>query len=80
MMDVTDSALVAAGSLRKADGLFITARFNCPLRTLKCHRVKLCSTHATFILMDVAVSAHMEPQVSAAGGATRQKYAYTFEV
>lgn len=30
--------------------------------------------------MDVAVSAHMEPQVSAAGGATRQKYAYTFEV
>lgn len=40
MMDLTSRAL--GPSL--ADGLFITAGFNCPSRTLKCHRAEQCST------------------------------------
>jgi len=64
MMDVTDRALVAAESPSQPDGLFIKAGFNCPLRTLKCHRARLLSTHTTFIMMDVAAPVHTDPQVS----------------
>lgn len=36
---------MAAGCPSLADGLFITAGLNCPLRTLKCHRAVLCAQH-----------------------------------
>lgn len=64
MIDVTDRAPAAAGSPGVADGLFITAAFNCPLRALKCHRAKLCSTQTTFIVMDVTARAREDLQVS----------------